>query len=84
LVFLRDPTVPFHNNDSERALRTSVVHRKVMGSFRSTWGGQAYAARATFSSVVDTAKLRGQSVFNSLLGLFGAPVLHFISTRGRE
>ena len=32
------------NNVSERALRPSVIHRKVIGRFRSGWGAQAYAA----------------------------------------
>lgn len=75
LVFLHDPTVPSHNNDAERALRGSVVHRKVTGGFRSDWGAQAYAALA---SVIDTAKLHGQHAFEALLGLFGTPVLHFL------
>jgi transposase len=81
LVFLRDPTVPPHNNDAERALRGSVVHRKVIGGFRSDWGAQAYAALA---SVVDTAKLHGQCPFDALLGLFGTPVLPFVSAFSRE
>jgi transposase len=74
LVFLRDPRVPYHNNDAERALRSSVVHRKVIGGFRSAWGAHAYAAIA---SVVDTAKLHGRRVFDALLGLFGPAVLPF-------
>jgi transposase len=81
LVFLRDPTVPPHNNDAERALRGSVVHRKVTGGFRSDWGAQAYAALA---SVIDTAKLHGQRAFEALLGLFGSPVLPFASAFCRE
>jgi transposase len=81
LVFLHDPTVPYHNNDAERALRGSVVHRKVIGGFRSAWGAHAYAAIA---SVVDTAKLRVTPIFDALLGLFGKPVLHFVSPMCRE
>ena len=81
LVFLRDPRVPYHNNDSERALRGSVIHRKVIGGFRSAWGAHAYAAIA---SVVDTAKLRGRRVFDALLGLFGPPVLPFAIAETRE
>ncbi|MCK4298756.1 MAG: transposase, partial [Planctomycetes bacterium] len=30
--------MPAANNGSERALRKSVVHRKVSGGFRSAWG----------------------------------------------
>jgi transposase len=81
LVFLRDPTVPYHNNDAERALRGSVVHRKVIGGFRAEWGAKAYAAIA---SVIDTAKRRGLPVFHALLGLFGPPVLPFVLAQSCE
>ncbi len=75
LVFLHDPRVPFHNNACERALRPSVIHRKVTGGFRSRWGADAYAALA---SVIDTAKLRGQSAFETLVNLMGKPVLPYL------
>ncbi len=77
-VFLHDPQVPAHNNACERALRPSVVHRKVTGGFRSQWGAEAYAALA---SVIDTAKLRGQSVFETLVHLMGKPVLPYLSSK---
>ena len=77
LVFLRDPTVPHHNNDCERALRSAVVHRKVSGGFRSAWGAHAYAALA---SVLDTAKARGQAAFPTLVALMGEAVLPFLAT----
>ena len=76
LVFLYDPAVPHHNNDAERALRPSVVHRKVTGGFRSAWGAHAYAALA---SVIDTAKLRRQSVFATLVALMGCPILPYLA-----
>jgi len=76
LVFLHDPAVPPHNNAAERALRPSVVHRKVTGGFRSAWGAHAYAALA---SVIDTTKLRGQSVFDTLVALMGHPVLPYLT-----
>ena len=37
LVFLYRADVPADNNACERALRPSVIHRKVMGRFRSEW-----------------------------------------------
>jgi transposase len=74
-VFLYRADVPAHNNACERALRPSVIHRKVMGSFRSDWGAQAYAALAT---VLNTAKRNGQSAFQRLLQLMGKPVLPFL------
>lgn len=77
LVFLHRADVPAHNNACERALRPSVIHRKVMGSFRSEWGAQGYAALAT---VLNTAKRQGQSPFQKLLTLMGQPVLPFLET----
>ncbi|MBI5293341.1 MAG: transposase [Chloroflexi bacterium] len=78
LVFLHDPGVPHHNNDCERSLRSSVVHRKITGGFRSEWGPHAYAALA---SVIDTAKLQKQSVFETLVNLMGRPVLPFLTAQ---
>ena len=37
-IFLERPDVEPTNNSSERDLRPSVIHRKVIGSFRSAWG----------------------------------------------
>lgn len=76
LVFLHDQRVPHHNNDSERALRTSVIHRRVTGGFRSTWGPKAYAALA---SVIDTAKLAGKNAFQAIIELCSRPVLQFLA-----
>jgi transposase len=74
-VFLQRADVPADNNACERALRPSVIHRKVMGSFRSDWGAPAYAALAT---VLNTAKRAGENVFHKLTNLMGVPVLHFL------
>lgn len=63
-----DPT----NNVAERALRPSVIHRKVTGCFRSDWGAKAYAAIA---SVIDTAELSGIRAFDAIQSLFGSPSL---------
>lgn len=71
--------MPPHNNAAERALRPSVIHRKVTGGFRSAWGAHAYAALA---SVIDTAKLRDQSVFATLVALMGRPVLPYLVALG--
>jgi transposase len=75
-IFLHRTDVPAHNNTCERALRPSVIHRKVLGSFRSDWGAQAYASLAT---VLNTAKQNGQSAFQKLVQLMGTPVLPFLS-----
>jgi len=75
LHFLFDARVPFQNSACERALRPSVIHRKVTGGFRSLWGAQGYAALA---SVIDTARLQGQNLFEGLVNLMGKPVLPYL------
>lgn len=75
-IFLHRTDVPAHNNACERALRPSVIHRKVLGSFRSDWGAQAYASLAT---VLNTAKRNEQSAFQKLVQLMGTPVLPFLT-----
>jgi transposase len=71
-VFLHRTDVGPTNNVSERNLRPSVIHRKVMGCFRSGWGARAYAALA---SVIATAALKGISSFDAIQNLFGTPSL---------
>lgn len=75
LTFLSYPEVPPTNNESEQALRSSVVHRKVTNGFRSEWGAKAYAALQT---VIATAKHKGQDIFQALVNLMGTPVLPFL------
>jgi transposase len=75
-VFLHCPEVPPDNNACERALRPSVIHRKVTNGFRSEWGAHAYAALAT---VIETAKLHQHNVFDTLVSLIGPPVLPFLA-----
>lgn len=62
-VFLERDDVPPDNNASERALRTTVVHRKVTGSFRSDWGADNYSSVMT---VIETAKKRGQGLLATI------------------
>ncbi len=71
-VFLHRTDVEPTNNLSERNLRPSVIHRKVIGCFRSGWGARTYAALA---SVIDTAALKGTPPFQALQNLFGTPAL---------
>ena len=76
-VFLERTDVAPTNNVSERALRASVVHRKVSGGFRSQWGAEAYAALA---SIIDTAALKGTKAFEALQSLLGPPALPISAT----
>jgi len=71
-VFLHRTDVEPTNNVAERALRHSVVHRKVTNGFRSQWGMKTYAALA---SVIDTAELSGVRAFDAIQSLFGPPSL---------
>ncbi|MGH6783410.1 MAG: IS66 family transposase [Sphingomicrobium sp.] len=74
-VFLTRRDVPPTNNVSERALRPSVIFRKVTNGFRSAWGAKLYADicsviatglrnGATALAAIRTC-LAGQTVLNS-------------------
>jgi len=69
-VFLYRDDVSPTNNVAERALRPSVVHRKVIGCFRSDWGVKAFADLA---SLIDTAELEGIHAFQAILNIMGSP-----------
>jgi len=71
-VCVTDRAVPATNNISERALRPSVIFRKVTNGFRSEWGAETYAA---FRSVVSTAKANGRAVLDDLRKVLPAPPL---------
>lgn len=61
--FVTRRDVPYTNNASERALRPSVIFRKVTGGFRSVWGAATYANAA---SVIATGKLNGRTALQAL------------------
>ena len=64
LTFLDFPgEVDVTNNGCERALRPSVIQRKVTNGFRSMWAAQGDCA---VRSVTDTAKLTGTSVWMTI------------------
>jgi len=62
-LFVVRRDVPYTNNGSERALRPSVIFRKVTGCFRSHWGARLYAAAV---SVIATGRLRGKSALQAI------------------
>jgi transposase len=68
-TFMTDRQVPPTNNGAERALRPSVVFRKVTNGFRSLWGADVHALTR---SVIGTARLNGiaahQAIKNALSG----------------
>ena len=71
-LFITRRDVPATNNDCERALRPSVIFRKVTGGFRSRWGAHTDAA----ASVIATGRLHGLSALHALqAALAGRPLL---------
>jgi len=53
------------NNVSERALRPSVIQRKVTNGYRAKWAADA---EADLRTTVDTARLSGSNPFHTILG----------------
>ncbi|MEE3499904.1 IS66 family transposase [Acidiphilium acidophilum] len=71
--FVTRRDVPYTNNACERALRPSVIFRKVTGGFRAEWGAKVYAAAA---SIIATGRLHGRSALAALkAALAGEPVM---------
>src|SRR3984893_12018807 len=58
------------NNESERALRPSVIFRRVTNGFRSEWGAKVYA---DLCSIVATARLAGNSALAAIRDALAAP-----------
>ncbi|MDO5800996.1 MAG: transposase [Coriobacteriia bacterium] len=68
LLFLRDLSVPFENNGSERLLRKAKGKLKQSGGFRSTPNGeQPYC---DFLTIVETAKMRGIQPYRAVHATF--------------
>jgi transposase len=70
LVFLKRRDVEPTNNESERALRPSVIFRKVANGFRSEWRAKAYAA---LCSIVETGRRNGRSALTAIRDALAAP-----------
>ncbi len=70
LVFLTRRDVEPTNSVSERALRPSVIFRKVTNGFRSGWGAKAYA---DLCSIVATGRLNGRSPLTAIRTALAAP-----------
>jgi transposase len=71
--FVTRRDVPYTNSACERALRPSVIFRKVTNCFRAEWGATVYAAAA---SVIATGRLHGLTALEALrAALAGTPVM---------
>ena len=77
-VFLARDDVEPTNNSSERDLRPAVIHRKVIGGFRSDCGAEASAIR---TSILTTARKKGQNLFGAFLAIAGPSPLDAIPAR---
>jgi transposase len=62
-VFLKRRDVEPTNNESEQALRPSVIFRKVTNGFRSEWGAKTYA---DLCSIVETGRRNGRSALSAI------------------
>ena len=76
-VFLHRDDVEPTNNSSERDLRPAVIHRKVIGGFRSAWGAEASAIRTT---ILATARKQGQNLLDAFRSVAGPSPLQAIPT----
>ena len=69
-VFLKRRDAEPTNNESERALRPSVIFRKVTNGFRSEWGAKTYTA---LCSIVETGRRNGRSALTAIRDALAQP-----------
>ena len=67
LRFMNDIQVPLTNNQAERDLRPSKLHRKISGCFRSQAGAERFA---DLRSYLSTTRKNGISAIDALTRLF--------------
>jgi transposase len=76
-VFLKHRDPEPTNKESERALKPSVIFRKVTNGFRSEWGAKAYAA---FCSTVETGRRNGWSALTAIRDAIAQPAAEAAGT----
>jgi transposase len=68
LLFLREPRIPFDNNQAERDIRMMKVKQKISGTFRSQEGAKAFCRIRGF---ISTVKKKGMCVLDSIQQALG-------------
>jgi transposase len=63
LLHIRDLSIPFDNNEAERAIRPFKIKMKVSGCFRSAWGAKACAVLRGY---IWTARKNAVGAFDAL------------------
>jgi transposase len=63
LLFLRNPAVPFTNNEAERDARMMKLRQKISGGFRTSQGADNFA---TLRTLIGTARKRGWNMLETL------------------
>jgi transposase len=77
LAFLRDPGVPFTNNQAEQDLRMMKVQQKISGAFRTLEGARMFARIRGYLS---TVRKNQRNVFQELVAaLSGRPFIPSIA-----
>jgi transposase len=73
LAFMKDPIIPFTNNQAERDLRMMKLKQKISGTFRSEKGARNFCRIRGFISMI---KKHGRQVLPELMRVFeGAPFI---------
>jgi hypothetical protein len=76
LLFLRDPSIPYSNNFSERALRRVKMKTKQSGGFRSFYRGQS--PYCDFLTITQTASMRNMELLETVRAVFDGKANLFV------